>query len=163
MSSTGRNRFTIGEIVNLMSIDANRFMEFVVVLNDLWSTPIQITIAINFLWNQLGIATIAGIVVMILLIPINAFVSGKMRYIHLQVMKFKDKRIKLMNEILNGIKVLKLYAWEKSFNNQIDQLRNNEVNKLKKRSYLQGIMVFAFQSSSILVINSILIILNFIL
>ena len=68
-----------------------------------------------------------------------------------------------MNEILNGIKVLKLYAWEKSFNNQIDQLRNNEVNKLKKRSYLQGIMVFAFQSSSILVINSILIILNFIL
>ena len=146
-----------------MSIDANRFMEFVVVLNDLWSTPIQITIAIYLLWSQLGVASIAGIVVMILLIPVNAFVSGKMRYIHLQVMKFKDKRIKLMNEILNGIKVLKLYAWEKSFNNQIDQLRNNEVNKLKKRSYLQGIMVFAFQSSSILVINSILIILNFIL
>ena len=146
-----------------MSIDANRFMEFVVVLNDLWSTPIQITIAIYLLWSQLGVASIAGIVVMILLIPINAFVSGKMRYIHLQVMKFKDKRIKLMNEILNGIKVLKLYAWEKSFNNQIDQLRNNEVNKLKKRSYLQGIMVFAFQSSSILVINSILIILNFVL
>jgi len=30
-------------------------------------------------------------------------------------MEYKDKRIKLMNEVLNGIKVLKMHAWEMSF------------------------------------------------
>ena len=151
MSSTGRSKFTIGEIVNLMSIDANRFMEFIYMINDIWTIPIQVIIAIYLLWNQLGLATIAGITVMILLIPLNAYFGRKIRLIHTEVMKFKDKRIKLMNEILNGIKVLKLYAWEKSFNDQIDELRNNEVKKLKKRTYVNGILVFAFQSSSILV------------
>jgi len=106
LSSTGRSKFTIGEIVNLMSIDANRFMEFIYVINDTWTVPIQVTIAIYLLWNQLGLATIAGIIVMILLIPLNAYFGRKIRLIHNKVMKFKDKRIKLMNEILNGIKVL---------------------------------------------------------
>ena len=151
MSSTGRSRFTVGEIVNLMSIDANRFMEFVYMINDIWTIPIQIIIAIYLLWNQLGVATIAGITVMILLIPVNAYFSRKIRLIHNEVMNFKDKRIKLMNEILNGIKVLKLYAWEKSFNNQIDELRNNEVKKLKKRTIFNGLLAFAFQSLTILV------------
>ena len=151
MSSTGRSKSTTGQIVNLMSIDANRFMEFIYVINETWTVPIQVTIAIYLLWNQLGLATIAGIIVMILLIPLNAYFGRKIRLIHNKVMKFKDKRIKLMNEILNGIKVLKLYAWEKSFNDQIDELRNYEVKKLKKRTYVNGILVFAFQSSSILV------------
>ena len=137
--------------MNLMSIDANRFMEFIDTVNDIWAIPLQVIVALYLLWNQLGLATIAGITVMILLIPLNAYFGRKIRMIHNEVMKFKDKRIKLMNEILNGIKVLKLYAWEKSFNDQIDELRNNEVKKLKKRTYINGLLVFAFQSSSILV------------
>ena len=126
-------------------------MEFTDLINDVWTIPIQVIIAIYLLWNQLGVATIAGVTVMILLIPVNAYFSKKIRLIHNEVMIFKDKRIKLMNEILNGIKVLKLYAWEKSFNDQIDELRNSEVKKLKKRTIFNGLLAFAFQSSTILV------------
>ena len=46
-------------------------------------------------------------------------------------MKDKDKRVKLMDEILNGIKVLKLYAWEPSFGEQVLDIRENEIRSLK--------------------------------
>ena len=42
-------------------------------------------------------------------------------------MEKKDTRIKLMNELLNGMKVLKLYAWEEAFEQEILKIRNSEV------------------------------------
>ena len=42
-------------------------------------------------------------------------------------MKQKDGRIKMMNEILNGMKILKLYAWEESFEQQVLDIREREV------------------------------------
>ena len=52
-------------------------------------------------------------------------------------MAYKDDRIKLMNEILNGMKVLKLYAWESSFMHQVEQIRDKEVGILKTQLYWQ--------------------------
>ena len=58
---------------------------------------------------------------MILMIPLNGVVATKMKKYQISQMKDKDKRCKLMDEILNGIKVLKLYAWERSFQGQVIQ------------------------------------------
>lgn len=57
-------------------------------------------------------------------------------------MKFKDSRIKLMSEILNGIKVLKLYAWEPTFLEQVEGIRQSELQLLRKGAYLQAISTF---------------------
>ena len=56
---------------------------------------------------------------MILMIPLNGVVATKMKKYQITQMKDKDRRVKLMDEILNGIKVLKLYAWERSFQGQV--------------------------------------------
>ncbi|CAG2109404.1 unnamed protein product [Medioppia subpectinata] len=151
LSSTGRKDFTIGEIVNLMAIDTSRIVEFVQVINETWSSPLQIAIALYLLWQQLGIASIAGLGAMLILIPINGYITGKMRSITTRVMLHKDKRIKLMNEILSGIKVLKLYAWESSFDDQVMEKRNNEIKQLTTRAYFQGAMVYIFNSATFLV------------
>lgn len=66
-------------------------------------------------------------------------------------MKYKDARIKLMNEILNGIKVLKLYAWESSFAEKVLEIRKNELRVLKKSAYLNSISTFAWNSAPFLV------------
>ncbi|XP_035215555.1 multidrug resistance-associated protein 1-like [Stegodyphus dumicola] len=66
-------------------------------------------------------------------------------------MKDKDLRTKLMNEIMNGIKVLKLYAWESSFIKEIMKLRNKEVASLKAQAYLNGAVTFAFACAPFLV------------
>lgn len=57
------------------------------------------------LWDVMGVATLAGLAIMILLMPINAVVAMKQKDYQITGMKFKDQRIKLMSEVLNGIKV----------------------------------------------------------
>ena len=66
-------------------------------------------------------------------------------------MKDKDKRVKLMDEILNGIKVLKLYAWEPSFGEQILDIRENEIGSLKKAALLNAFATFLWTCAPVLV------------
>ena len=79
MSSKARREKTVGEIVNLMSVDAQRFMDLLPYLHVVWSAPLQIILALVFLWYSMGPSIFAGVVVMILLIPINAVFAQKSR------------------------------------------------------------------------------------
>lgn len=71
--------------------------------------------------------------------------------IQVEQMQHKDSRIKLMNEILSGIKVLKLYAWELSFQEKVLEIRKNELSILKKAAYLNALSTFAWVSAPFLV------------
>lgn len=138
LSNAARKESTVGEIVNLMAVDAQRFMDLVTYLNMLWSAPLQISLAIYFLWQILGPSVLSGLAVMIILIPVNGVIANKAKNLQIKQMKNKDERVKLMNEILNGIKVLKLYAWEPSFEQQVLKIRNKEVHVLKQAAYLNA-------------------------
>lgn len=89
-----------------MAVDAHRFVDLTTYLNMVWSAPFQIALAIYFLWQSLGPSVLAGLFVMIVLIPINGVVAAKARNLQIKQMKNKDQRVKLMNEILSGIKVI---------------------------------------------------------
>ena len=66
----------MGEIVNLMSVDAQRFMDLVTYLHLIWSAPLQIVLSIVFLYIAMGPSVFAGVGVMILMIPINAIIAA---------------------------------------------------------------------------------------
>ncbi|GFU44111.1 multidrug resistance-associated protein 1, partial [Nephila pilipes] len=68
-----------------------------------------------------------------------------------RLMKDKDRRTKLMNEIMNGIKVLKLYAWENSFIKEVMSFRSMEVASLRAQAYLSGAITFVFSSAPFLI------------
>lgn len=108
ISNTARKSFTTGEIVNLMAVDAHRFIDVITYLNLVWSAPFQIALAVYFLWQLLGPSALAGLFLMIVLIPINSAVATKSKNLQVIQMKNKDDRAKLMNEILSGIKVMLL-------------------------------------------------------
>uniref|UniRef100_A0A8C2GV26 ATP-binding cassette, sub-family C (CFTR/MRP), member 3 n=1 Tax=Cyprinus carpio TaxID=7962 RepID=A0A8C2GV26_CYPCA len=151
ITNEAKRSSTVGEVVNLMSVDAQRFMDLTTFLNMLWSAPLQIVLALFFLWQNLGASVLAGVAVMVLLIPFNAFIAMKTRTYQVEQMKYKDERIKQMNEILNGIKVLKLYAWETSFQEKILQIRQKELNVLRKTAYLSALSTMAWISAPFLV------------
>lgn len=88
---------------------------------------------------------------MVLLIPLNGAVAVKMRAFQVKQMKLKDSRIKLMSEILNGIKVLKLYAWEPSFLKQVEGIRQGELQLLRTAAYLHAISTFTWMCTPFLV------------
>ncbi|XP_044275915.1 ATP-binding cassette sub-family C member 3 isoform X2 [Varanus komodoensis] len=151
ITNTAKRSSTVGEIVNLMSVDAQRFMDLTTFLNMLWSAPLQICLALYFLWQALGPSVLAGVAVMVLLIPFNAVIAMKTRAFQVEQMRYKDARIKLMNEILSGIKVLKLYAWEPSFAEKVLEIRKNELRVLRKSAYLNSLSTFAWISAPFLV------------
>uniref|UniRef100_A0A8C6VQ71 ABC-type glutathione-S-conjugate transporter n=1 Tax=Naja naja TaxID=35670 RepID=A0A8C6VQ71_NAJNA len=151
VSNVTRKESTVGETVNLMSVDAQRFMDFTVYMHQLWSSPLQIIISLVFLWIELGPSVLAGIGVLMLLIPLNAVLVSKSRSIQVKNMKHKDERMKIMNEILNGIKILKFFAWELSFQKQVEKIRAWELKGLLHFFHLQSFGIFIFSCAPILV------------
>ncbi|XP_077284669.1 multidrug resistance-associated protein 1-like [Arctopsyche grandis] len=151
LSNSARKETTVGEIVNLMAVDAQRFMDLTAYINMIWSAPLQIALALYFLWQVLGLSVLAGLAVMILLIPFNAVIASRSKTLQVKQMKCKDERVKLMNEIINGIKVLKLYAWEPSFEAQIMNIRNKEMRVLKQMAYLNSSTSFIWSCAPFLV------------
>ncbi|XP_072760182.1 multidrug resistance-associated protein 1 isoform X1 [Anoplolepis gracilipes] len=151
LSNAARKESTVGEIVNLMSVDAQRFMDLTAYINMIWSAPLQIALALYFLWEILGPAVLAGLAVMIILIPVNGLIANKVKTLQIRQMKSKDERVKLMNEVLNGIKVLKLYAWEPSFEQQILKIRVKEIQVLKEAAYLNAGTSFIWSCAPFLV------------
>ncbi|CAH1105175.1 unnamed protein product [Psylliodes chrysocephalus] len=151
ISNSARKESTVGEIVNLMAVDAQKFMDLVGYLNLIWSAPLQICLSLYFLWQELGPSVLAGLTLLIILIPINGFIANRVKTLQVKQMKNKDERVKLMNEILNGIKVLKLYAWEHSFEEQVLKIRNKEIKVLKQAAYLNAGTSFIWSCAPFLV------------
>uniref|UniRef100_A0A8C1VAD9 Canalicular multispecific organic anion transporter 1 n=1 Tax=Cyprinus carpio TaxID=7962 RepID=A0A8C1VAD9_CYPCA len=151
VSNDSRKESTAGEIVNLMSADAQRFNDVTNFIHLLWSCPLQIILAIAFLWIELGPSVLAGLLVMVLMVPINGWLATKSRGFQMENMKFKDKRMKIINDILNGIKVLKYYAWESSFEAQVQEIREKELKVKRKFAYLSSVSTFIFSCAPAIV------------
>ena len=88
-----------------MSVDAQRLMDLMSYFNMIWSAPLQIILSLVFLWFTMGPSIFAGFAVMVLMIPLNAIIAAWSRRLQVKQMGFKDSRIKIVNEVLNGIKV----------------------------------------------------------
>nr|XP_057926636.1 multidrug resistance-associated protein 1 [Doryrhamphus excisus] len=151
INSAARRTCTVGEIVNLVSADTQKLMDFVVYFNAVWLAPIEIALCLFFLWQHLGPSALAGIATVILIFPLNGLIAKKRSKLQEIQMKFMDSRIRLMNEILNGIKILKFYAWEKAFLEQVLGHREKELKALKKSQILYSISIASFNSSSFMI------------
>lgn len=134
-----------------MSVDAQRFMDLTTYLHMAWSAPLQIGLALYFLYALVGPSAFAGLGVMVLMGPLNALVARKTRDFQKAIMELKDKRIKLLNELLQGIKVLKLYAWERPFAGFVSDVRDKEVKVLRSAAYYNAVANFSWSAAPFLV------------
>ena len=151
ISSAGKRDTTAGEIVNLMAVDAQRFFELCQYLHIIWSGPLTIVICIWMLYGILGVATFSGLAVMVVMIPFSGYIAAKTKSLQIAQMKIKDERVKVMGEILGGIKVLKLYAWEPSFQQKITEIRKDEIEVLKQTAYFNAGTYFIWTMAPFLV------------
>ncbi|KAH9270061.1 hypothetical protein BASA83_007891 [Batrachochytrium salamandrivorans] len=151
LSCKSRQGATNGEISNLMAVDASRLADLCTYLHMLWSGPFQIAMAIYFLYDTLGPSIFGGVAIMVLMVPINGYLATKSRALGKTQMSNKDARTKLMDELLNGIKVIKLYAWENSFLRKIFKVREAELDTLKYIGYLSAAQSFTWSCTPFLV------------
>jgi ATP-binding cassette subfamily C (CFTR/MRP) protein 1 len=132
LSASARRQATIGEMTNLIAVNAQTVCDLTTFLNTLWSAPLQIILAIWMLWSYLGVSALIGVATMVFFIPVNVTLGNIVKKLQTQKLKVTDSRIKMINEILSGMKVLKFYGWEDSFKNIVLNIRQKELDLYKK-------------------------------
>ena len=137
LSNVARKDRTIGQVVNLMAIDIERLQLTIAMSQNFWSAPFQITLAMIFLFRTLGLAALPGVIITSLYVPYTIMTSHLLRDWMTTQMKLKDERAKMCNEVLNGIKVVKLYAWEIPMLHLIESIRKKELTTLLKSSFVR--------------------------
>uniref|UniRef100_A0A7I4YK36 Multidrug resistance-associated protein 1 n=1 Tax=Haemonchus contortus TaxID=6289 RepID=A0A7I4YK36_HAECO len=140
LSNSARRDKTVGEIVNLMAIDIERFQMITPQIQQIWSCPYQITLALIYLYSTLGYSAAPGFILMTIALPSNIICSIIVKKWQVEQMKLKDQRTKMVNEVLNGIKVVKLYAWEIPMEQHIDEIRQKELVLLRKSFLVRNVM-----------------------
>lgn len=152
LSNEGRSSKTTGDIVNHMAVDQQRLSDLAQFGAQVWSAPIQIILCTISLYQLLGVSMLAGIGVMLIMVPVNGLVAQLMKRLQIAQMKNKDARTRLMTEILNNMKSIKLYAWNKAFMSKLNHIRNDlELNTLRKIGATQSVANFTWSSTPFLV------------
>ncbi|NXG80702.1 MRP1 protein, partial [Baryphthengus martii] len=151
MSNASRKAATVGEIVNLLSVDIQKLMDLIIYFNGTWLAPIRIIICFVFLWQLLGPSALTSIAVFLFLLPLNFVITKKRSQFQETQMKYKDERAKLTNAILSDIKVIKLYGWEKTFMDKVLGIRRQELQALKRSQILFSASLVSFHSSTFLI------------
>uniref|UniRef100_A0A3Q2CN40 Multidrug resistance-associated protein 4 n=1 Tax=Cyprinodon variegatus TaxID=28743 RepID=A0A3Q2CN40_CYPVA len=151
LSNESMGRTTTGQIVNLLSNDVNRFDEIMLNLHYLWVGPLQASVIIIFLWYEIGPSCLTGVAAIALLMPVQTWFGklfGSLLFCRSKTAVLTDSRIRIMNEVVSGIRIIKMYAWEKPLSALITDVRRNEIQQVLKSSYLRGLNMASFFASS---------------
>lgn len=110
----------------------------------------RFAICLYFLYQLIGPAALAGVVVMILLAPGNYFAMKKMLSYTRNIQSARDSRVKLLSEVLSGVKIVKLLGWERALDEQVGTSRKAELDEIKGFKYLQVAVEFLVRLSPLL-------------
>ena len=150
LSPKARQERSTGQIVNLMSTDASKIDSALGWALTIVACLLQILIAVALLLNTLGVSSLAGIGVVIVLIPVQGKVVGILQALRKKAVLWTDRRVKLSNEILQGIKVIKVYAYETAFLKRLTSIRLDEMALVRRGQYVRAGAVTIAQFGPIL-------------
>ncbi|KAK4289504.1 hypothetical protein Pmani_037528 [Petrolisthes manimaculis] len=137
MSSLGEK--SVGEIINIFANDSQRIFDFVVVGPMIIGGPLVAIGGIIYILWLLGPWALFGMVSFLLFYPFQYCLSRMLGYLRCQTVRVTDDRVRMMNELLVCVKLIKMYAWEKSFASTISEIRSRERHLLEKTAGIQSI------------------------
>ncbi|XP_035497539.1 ATP-binding cassette sub-family C member 8 [Scophthalmus maximus] len=141
-SNMSMGELTVAQICNLVAIDTNQLMWFFFLCPNLWAMPVQIVLGVILLYYLLGISALIGATVIAVLAPVQYFVATKLSQTQKSTLEYSSERLKKTNELLRGIKLLKLYAWERIFCDSVEETRGKELTSLQAFALYTSISIF---------------------
>lgn len=135
-----------GQAINIMSTDVGRFDQCISMLHDIWKGPLELVIMAYFIYREIGVYGLVGIAFLLCFLPIQSkerlvvyffrrlyitmssiCVSAWMGHLTIvyreRIVKRTDRRVRIMNEIIQAIQVIKMYTWEQPFAKIVDKIR----------------------------------------
>jgi len=139
LSPSARQAQSTGMIVNMFSNDTAQLQRFLYFFNNCCMAPAQIIVSLALIYQQVGAATFVGLAFMVVLLPLNGAIFSLLNRMRMRKVLVTDKRVKLINEILGGIRILKYYSWEMPFLEKVSMIRDRELALLKHIAYVIAI------------------------
>ncbi|KAH8664360.1 ABC transporter type 1, transmembrane domain-containing protein [Xylariales sp. PMI_506] len=151
-SKSSDEQANLGTIINLMSVDSFKIGEVTSYLHFLVAqAPAQLIVAIALLYQVMGLSAIPGLIIMVILLPINILLAKGFNYTQKKIMAATDKRIHTTNEVLQNIRIIKYFAWEKRFSDIVDEKREVELKALRTRYMIWALAVATWNTVPVLI------------
>ncbi|EFC39720.1 predicted protein [Naegleria gruberi] len=149
ITPSARSKFESGELTNLFSTDTNRLAGVIIELHDLWLTPIMIIVGMTLIILFFGFSAVAGILAMIAFAPVLGVLAKLLTKIETELSKHKDERIKVMSEILNGIRIVKFFVFEDKMKERVYDARAKEYQGLRKGALIRCFQLLTSATTSV--------------
>jgi len=132
LSNKARQTIGDGQIINLVSSDSARLQRLTGSIHYLWSAPIQLIAILFLLIRSLGVWSLIGFTVFVVVVPLQGVIMKFLMKFRRQTAVLVDKRVKKTQEVIGSMRVIKFFGWEQSFLNILQDLRKKEINRSKK-------------------------------
>lgn len=130
----GKATAELGAIINLMAIDAFKVSEVCGYLHFFLGAILMIFTCLFLLYQLIGWSALVGASIICCLLPVNYKLAIWLGNLQKKMLSITDKRIQKINETLQSIRIIKFFAWENKFFEQIMSIRTKELYELKLRS-----------------------------
>ncbi|XP_012874679.1 PREDICTED: multidrug resistance-associated protein 7 isoform X1 [Dipodomys ordii] len=157
----GPQRPPVGEVLNRLGTDSERLLNFASSFHEAWGLPLQLAITLYLLHQQVGLAFVSGLILALLLVPVNKAIATRIMASNQEMLQHKDARVKLMAELLSGIRVIKFFGWEQALGAQVEARRARELGRLRVIKYLDAACVYLW--AALPVVISIVIFITYVL
>ncbi|KAI8811583.1 P-loop containing nucleoside triphosphate hydrolase protein [Cladochytrium replicatum] len=143
---------SIGKIVTLMSADTDRIRHYICYLHEFFvHLPVAIICSLSFLVLVMGWSALIGVAALFALLPAGHLLGKMVSKFEMEELLATDKRVNLINEVLQGIRIVKFFAWESRFIERITKIRLTQLKWYAKKVFLYMVMAGLALSSSTIV------------
>lgn len=149
LSHHSRQNISVGDVVNYMSSDADSVGDMGFVIIELFINILMVIGSVGLLFYYLGPTAIVSILILAFLVPVTRRVARQFTSLDDRIMKHRDDRLNLMGQILNAVRLIKYFVWEKSVEKEVQVIRQQEVEarrQVVKAESLSGVIYVAISS-----------------
>jgi ABC-type multidrug transport system fused ATPase/permease subunit len=140
-----------GQAVTLLTNDASRLLEACNYAEFCVSAPLTVIVAMGVMLWVIGPAALAGFAVLLIFSPLQARIGGRLAVLRRATAKITDERVRVMAELLTGVRLLKLYGYEAAFAEKVAGIRAKEVGVLRRAAVIRVVNSVAAFSLPVLV------------
>jgi ABC-type multidrug transport system fused ATPase/permease subunit len=152
LTQKARSETQVGDVVNHMSSDSDSISDVAMIFGELQISVITMLGVSGLLLYYLGFTAFGSIALLLLLVPLTRKIAREFSSLDEELMKHRDSRVTMMSQVLNGIRVVKYFAWEKSVKREVDEVRAKELHARKRLARAEAVATLSYTAVSTIVL-----------